>query len=183
MKQIKFIKAVILVAIMAACGQGKQNNMQNEIPSDWKIFEQNDFSIRFPDSFELNTSGVLGSSFILFPKNTSLDDKFLTNINLLIQDLQKFNISLDDYLKIIEIQIETMRSNGNLIESERVNKNNFEFQKIIYTGMQGQLKLKFEQYCIVNNEKAYILTFTAKEEHFDTYKTEVEIIMNSFIIK
>jgi serine/threonine-protein kinase len=183
MKQIKFIGAVIIIAIMASCDQAKQNNAQNEIPNDWKTFEHKDYSIQFPDSFEYKTSEKMGAIVIFFPKDTSSTYNFTANINLMIQDLQGLNISLDDFVKRSEYQIETMITNGNLIESERINKNSFEFHRLAYTGTQGKLTLRFEQHFTIKNEKAYILTFTTEDDHFDNYKTVGKEIMDSFKIK
>jgi len=183
MKQIKFIGAVIIVVIMTACGQVKQNNEQIGSPNGWKTFEHKEYSIQFPDSFEYKTVEKKGAIFILFPKDTSSAYNFRSNINLIIQDLQGQDISLNDYVILSESQIETMVTNGNLIKSERFNKNNFEFHRLIYTGIQGKLTLKFEQHFTIKNEKAYILTFTATEEQFESYKAEKEKIMNSFKIK
>jgi serine/threonine-protein kinase len=183
MKQIKFIEIVIIVAIMTACGQNKQNDAQNENLNGWKTFEHKDYSIQFPDDLDFITSEKTGTIFILFPIDTSTTYHSRTNINLMIQDLQDLNLSLDDFLQITETQIETMLTNGNLLESERIIKNNFEFQKLIYTGLQGKLTLRFEQHFTITNEKAYILTFTTEENRYEYYKTDAEKIMNSFIIK
>ena len=52
-----------------------------------KTIDEFNFTIQYPDSFELNNSGLMGTTFILFSKQTSQQDLFLENINLIIQDL------------------------------------------------------------------------------------------------
>jgi len=52
MKLIKFIGAVIAIAIITSCGQNKKNDVQKDIPDGWITFEHKDYSIQFPDSFE-----------------------------------------------------------------------------------------------------------------------------------
>ena len=76
-----------------------------------------------------------------------------------------------------------MFSNENLILSKRIKNKESEFQKTIYSGKQGQWHLKFEQYYWVQNDKAFIVTFTSMIDEFNNYKDVAEKILNSFKIK
>lgn len=170
--------------MLGACGKAKQqSDVKNEDQSRWKTLEQKDFTIQYPDSFELKTSGEMGVTFMLLSRQLSSDDLFRENINLLIQDLKGRNISLDTYVKISENQIATMIVDSDLIESKRIRNGDSKYQKVIYTGKQGAFDLKYEQYYIVENEKAYVLTLTAERNHFDAYQGIGEEIMNSFKLK
>jgi len=73
-----------------------------------------------------------------------------------------------------------MITNGKLLESKRLSKNGSEFQKVIYTGEEGIYKLKFEQYYLIKNDKAYVITLTCELDQFEAYKTIGEKILNSF---
>ncbi len=183
MKQIKLILLTAIFFSLIACGQKTQKIMQSDIPNDWKTINESGFTIQYPDSFELNKSGQMGISFILLSKQTSQQDLFRENINMVIQDLTEQNIDLNKYVEISEGQIKTMITNGNIIESKRVKADDSEFQKIVYTGVQGQFNLKFEQYYWVVNGKAYVLTLTCEISQFDKYKEVGEKIMNSFKLK
>jgi hypothetical protein len=55
-----------------------------------------------------------------------------------------------------------------------------EFQKIIYTGDFGTFNLTIEQYYLVKNNKAYILTLTCETPQFEAYKEIGEKILDSF---
>ena len=180
---LNFVGMVIIIAFMTTCGQAKQKNMQNVNPTNWKTLEQRDYTIKYPDSFELNVSGKMGTSFLLFLKQGSINEMFRENINLIIQDLKGLNISLDGFVEISENQIKTLITDGLLIESKRFKKDNSEFHELIYTGKQGIYELKWKQYFTIKNEKAYILTLTTEVEQFETYKTVGEEIMNSFKLK
>ena len=180
----KILSILTITTAMVACGQTSQNENQNA----WKTFAQHDFTIQYPDNFELNTSGQFGTRFALFSKDFIRSGVFCPNINLIIQNLTGHNISLDDFVEISESQIETIHiegthTNGSLIESERIKKDNSEFQKIIYTFNQGALELIVKQYLMIKNEKAYILTFTARIDQFDNYKDVATEIMNTFELK
>ncbi|TVR78591.1 MAG: hypothetical protein EA412_08265 [Chitinophagaceae bacterium] len=169
---------------LSACEQNTKKENQVEIPENWKVLNKANFTIHYPDTFELDKSGHMGSSFMLLSNQTSEHDFFRENINLIIQDLKGYNINLDQYVEISEGQINTMITDGNIIESERVKgNNNRELHKIIHTGKQGLFDLKWLQYYWVVNEKAYVLTLTTEINQFDNYLTVGEKIMNTFKIK
>ena len=183
MKQIQLLGLIILSISLSACGQSLQTNGGTKIENGWKALDEISYSIQYPENWELNKSGQMGMSFILLSKPTSQTDQFRENVNLLIQDLTGKNITLDKYVEISEGQIKTMITNGDLLESKRLNENKSEFQKVIYTGDQGAYKLKTEQYYWVKNEKAYVLTLTCESTQFDKYKETGEKILKSFRIK
>ncbi|MEI6349408.1 MAG: hypothetical protein WCP69_15795 [Bacteroidota bacterium] len=183
MKQIQLLGLSFLLISLIACEQTVQKNTENETQNGWKALNESSYSIQYPENWELDKSGKMGTSLVLLSKLSSPQDKFRDNVNLLIQDLQGQNINLDKYVEISEGQIKTMVVNGNLIESKRLSENGSEFQKIIYTGDQGAFKLKYEQFYWIKNGKAYVLTLTCEFEEFETYKVTGEKILNSFRLK
>ncbi len=168
---------------LIACGPATQKNTEIEIEKGWKAISENNYSIQYPETWDLDKSGMMGMSFILLSKQTSATDMFRENVNLLIQDLKAQQINLDKYVEISEGQIKTLITNSNITESKRQNENGSEYQKVIYTGEQGNYKLKFEQYYWIKDEKAYVLTFTCAIDQFETYQTIGEKILNSFRLK
>ena len=112
----------------------------------------------------------------------SVKKEFKENVNLIVQDLTGYNIDLNQYVEISENQIKTMITDGNIISSERVKKDEKEFQRVIYTGKQGIYDLKFEQYYWVENNNAYVLTLTCEITAYTDFKNTGEKILNSFEI-
>jgi hypothetical protein len=55
-----------------------------------------------------------------------------------------------------------------------------EFQKLIYTGKQGSNNLRYEQFFWLENNNAYVLTFTCEKAEYSYYKEIVGEILNSF---
>jgi hypothetical protein len=164
----------------------KMEEGTNSTPSlegDWKTLTQDNYTLQYPSSWELDQSGDMGSSFILFSPMESSLDSFQENVNLLIQDLTGMKIDLDKFTSISEDQVKTMIPNSNLIESVRLKTKSDEYHKIIYTGDLGMYHVKYEQYYWMINEKAYILTLTTELEKFDHYKETGERILNSFTFK
>lgn len=180
---MKLIGLLTLFISLISCSQTTQNNVKSEVPSNWKTINGTDYMIQYPDSFDLDLSGQMGASFFLFSQLTSKQDLFRENINLIKQNLSGQNISLDNFAELSENQIRTMVTNPDIIESKRVKSGNSEFQKMIYSGVQGQYKITFEQYYLISKSYAYVLTFTSESNQYDQYKAVGEQIMNSFKLK
>ena len=180
MKIIKLIGIIALGINLNACGQTSENKA--ETAKGWKSLSENDYSIKYPDNWELNKSGQMGTSFILFSPLSFEKDQFKENVNLIIQDLTGHNLDLDKYVAISEGQITTMITDGEILENKRMTTNNLNYQKVIYTGKQGIFNLKFEQYYWIIENNAYILTLTCEESQFDNYQKTGEKILNSFEI-
>jgi hypothetical protein len=170
----KYLYFISLVLSLNSFGQIKETS--------WKTINDNTYSIQYPDNWELNTEKSMGTSFILFSQQTASEDKFRENINLIIQNLEGYNLNLDDFVAISEEQISKMVTNGKIIDSKRSNKNNTEFQKVIFTGKQGLFQLKFVQYYFIKDEKAYVLTFTCEEIQYEKYIFISDQILDSFLL-
>ena len=52
-----------------------------------------------------------------------------------------------------------------------------------YTGEINGFNLTFMQYYWVENEKVYLLTFTAEPDQFSKYLPVADMILNSFVMK
>lgn len=168
--------------IFSACGQTTENTTHSNAKKDWNTLNKKNFAIQYPSEWKLNQSGLMGSSFIIFSQLTGKTDKFKENVNLIIQDLTNYDMSLDQFVKISENQIKTLVTSGKIISSERKKKNDMEFQKLIYTGKQGIYDLKYEQYFWIYNNNAYVLTLTCEVNQYNDFKIIGEKILNSFEI-
>jgi hypothetical protein len=173
MNKLKLTALLLLITHLNVFGQSNK----------WNFINEKDYSIQYPEKWELNKSGQMGTSFILFSQLNSDTDKFKENVNLIIQDLTGHNIDLNKYVEISEGQIKTMITDGNIISSNRIKKKETEFQKVIYTGKHEMSDLKFEQYYWVQDDKAYVLTLSCEVSEFNDFKDIGERILESFKIK
>ena len=159
------------------------SNHQDKTTAKWQSLSDDQYEIKYPSTWKVNKSGQMGTSFILFSPLSNKSDNFKENINLLIQDLAGYDLTLDQYAEISEGQIKTMVTDGQIILSERIKEKTLEYQKVIYSGKQGIYNLKYEQFYWLINDKAYVLTLTCKETEFDNYQEMGEKILESFEIK
>ena len=176
MKKSLLITLTVLLTVLFACNQtGK-----NEVPDGWTTLSESGYSIDYPETWTVDQSGQIGTSFsILAPADSETDD-FNENVNLIIQDLGGNEIDLDMFVEISEEQIPIVISSGIIIDSERSNANGRDFHRILYAGIQGQYTLMFEQFYWIEGSDAYILTFTSKDDQYENYKETAKMVMESF---
>ena len=57
MKKIKSFGLLILFFSLIACGQETQINDKEKIDNGWKVYAESNYSITYPDYWELDKSG------------------------------------------------------------------------------------------------------------------------------
>ncbi len=144
-----------------------------------ELFElsNEDYSISFPSDWKLIEENTQGCEFYLFLNDENPSAKLGANINLLIQNLEGMNVDLDEFVELTEYQASL---SGKLISSERIEKNSSEYHRFVFTANMKNYDLKFIQYDFVKNNKAYVLTFTARISDFEKQKVTMENVMLSF---
>ena len=149
----------------------------------WEHLKKEKFEIQYPANWELNEEGLMGTSLILLSPVLHKDDAFRENVNLLIQDLSSYPMTLDEYAKFSTSQIETMIEDGVLISSEKIEGELNQYQKVHYTGKQGPYNLKFMQYYFLIENNAYVLTFTTEIDQYEKYEAIGMQILDSYKFK
>jgi serine/threonine-protein kinase len=147
---------------------------------DWKSLDEAEFKVKYPGDWELNQTGIAGTKFILFMPSAQ-PVTFRDNINLIIQDLKGRNMDLKQFAELSKSQVKQFITNANVMTSET--SADGQKHKIVYSGSQGQMNLKWQQYYWVKNEKAYILTFTTDQNSFDKRIAAASQVMDSFAAK
>jgi len=150
---------------------------------NWWKFEKENYSILHPQDWVIDTSGTMGSSFILFAPVENEADKFKENLNLLVQDLKGNSIDMNQYVSLSENQIKSMIKNSSILESKAVKNDSVQYHKISFTGEQGTYKLRFEQHYYLHNSKSYVLTFTYEQSKAEEYRRMGELMLSSFRLK
>jgi hypothetical protein len=174
--KLKLLILFLAVLQLAGC-QKDQKRETPDLKNDSEKINRNGYSITYDSDFRLDESGRNGTEFYLFSQKTKPGDDFVENINLMIQNLEALKYDLNQFVALSENQIET---NGKLIESVRKKAGEKEYHILIFEGNFNGLDLKFLQYDFVKNDKAYVLTFSAKKNEFADYQKQMEKVMNTF---
>ena len=125
----------------------------------------------------------MGTKVIFFSPLESADDQFSENINILTQDLTTSPMTLKEYTDLSIQQINTLVTNGKVIESTTIQTPNGEGQRLVYTMDQGKLHLQFEQVFIIKKDKVYIVTYSAEIDSYQKYLSKASHALESFILK
>lgn len=143
-------------------------------------FAGENYKLAYPKSWTPDTSKTLGPAVFIFSPLENAEDKFRENANVLIQDLKGEDINLARYKEITDKQVNDLATDGEIFESSISRKNNQEFYRITYAMTQGKLRVKITSVCFIQNEKAYLATFSSEVDKYDTYKKTGEQILASF---
>ncbi|MFN4122316.1 MAG: hypothetical protein ACK4GL_03310 [Flavobacteriales bacterium] len=76
-----------------------------------KAFSTKDFTISYPESWTIDTSGLMGTQLILFSEQEDDADLFRENVNLVKQNISEYNLGFDEYVKLSESQIQNYITN------------------------------------------------------------------------
>ena len=181
MSRFGIVGFLIVIIGLTSCGQKKQQSTTDIISDGWKTFETADYSIRYPVTWAFDNSGHSGVILQIFSAQTSVEDNFRENVNLVIQDLSGQKVqTLDQYTQLSESQIKMFMTDSEILSSDKLTKDGQEYQKVIFTAVQGQFNLKSEQYYLIKGHLAYVLTLTCTKDTYDSYCEVGEKIMDSF---
>ena len=180
--QITLIFILLICSISFVQGQSKGSELKSNDKIEWETFTQNNFSIEYLSEWRLDTTSQKGASFFLFSERSSKEDKFSENINLVIQDLSGYDISMDQFVELSENQIKTLITNGKIVSSQRIKGEDLDYHRLSYTGTQGIFELMFVQHFWLVDNSAYVLTLTSEVDQYDNYKDVGNKMLNSFEI-
>lgn len=113
---------------------------------------------------------------------------FKPNINIIIQNLAAQSMSLEDYHRLTLGQIEQALGR-NTVESDKEIKISGNLAKeIVYTMPQNTNRgdapmLKLKQVYFIKNNKAYLITYTAKIDDFGTFLSTANEVFETFNVE
>lgn len=178
-----FMKWVFFIFLAANFNHIYSQAAESSVKSDWNSVIDSTFSISYPKTWTVDRSGQNGTSFYLFSPFLSSNDVFQENVNLIIQDVKGYGITLDSYTAFSIDDIGKSVQNSQILENIRKSAHGLSYHKMVYTGEINGFKLTFMQYYWAENEKVYLLTFTSEPDQFSKYLPVADRILNSFVIK
>jgi hypothetical protein len=131
----------------------------------------------------MNEEGDVGTTFILYSDLEDKNDSFKENVSLIIQNFKNQKLTLEQYSQSSIKKITRLVSNSKIVSNSKSESNGKEFQKIIYTGTQGNLNLQFTQCIWIHKQEVYILTYACELSKVDKYKFKSDKILESFYLK
>ncbi len=151
----------------------------------YKIFSEEilgrELNVAYPDYWLVEKE--LGGIIVFLSPKENEEDYFQENFNIVVQNLSKNPMKLDEYTSVNIDYLPDFIDNMNIIDSGYTELSGYKAYKIIYTGKHMVYDLKWFQVWTVVDEIAFIATFTAEIEKYDIYISIIDSMMNSFSIK
>jgi serine/threonine-protein kinase len=174
----------LIFCILTICGLSERAFAQSKAKmqaNTWLKYEavKEELTVEYPADWELDTTGMMNTTFILKSPKENPKDEFQENINLLVQDLAGYNLDLTKFTEITESQIRQMLVESKILMSAPVHFLEMPAHQLSYSGKLNHIMLKWEQIFWIEGEKAFILSYSAKIEAFEKYHPIAEQIMNS----
>jgi hypothetical protein len=144
-----------------------------DYPSDWSAFELN-------SQFPSNDSYAI--ALLRAPLENS-SDKFVERILFGVQYMNFNNSTLDTYTSE-SLAAYRNASSIQILESTPTTLSSQPAHRIVYTddSLEGIKLKKIQVWTIVNNSRAYVITFSGEESKYADYLPEVQNIISSFSI-
>jgi len=142
-----------------------------EYPSTWSAFELNS---KFRDNV---TYGVA----VLRAPLDNASDKYAEKINFGMQKFKSNNVTLDAYTQAI-LNSYKNTTGVKILDSSPTTLAGQPAHMVVLTDDRVEgIKLKKSQvWSVINNSKAYVITFGSEESKYDKYLPQVENIIKSF---
>jgi hypothetical protein len=119
----------------------------------------------------------------LYSEKASEDDTFSDNINLIVQDLEGREITLEEFNDLSIQEVKQYFEGVEIFENKEILLGDVAGYVLLYTAPSNGFNLKFLQAYFLHNGKSYILTFTQETDKTNQYETEGVRIMDTFRIK
>ena len=187
----KILSLVLLTGVLFFFGCTKNTSSiidttvptTGEVTVEWKTYENttDGFSLQYPSTwtFQENAYGV---PVIFFSPLTSPEDTLKENVGIGVTTETK-TYTIDEFRKVRKASFDKQFSEFVEVSNENITINGMDAKKVIYTCMQGDMKLQFEEVYMVKDNTWYIITYTATKATFDEFVKNVDEIIATFEIK
>lgn len=140
--------------------------------------EKYGFSIQPPSGWTVDESGLMGTA-VIFIGPTKED--FTVNINILVEDAQ--GMTLDEYISASKPQLSQILTNYQLVSEGSKVIGGLDTYALVYTHTMGVFDLEVKQVALLEDDKAYVITFTALQSNYDEYLPAFEASVETFKIE
>lgn len=166
-----FVALILLSTALAGCVDGSQSGPSSGesatsqeastcARSGWTTFDHSSggFSLCHPDDWAVKEE-VMGAKVALVPGTETDEGDFAANMNVYTEQIPE-GTDLDTYVDAARQQVQRLVT-GVEFESSRTLAAEPPTHEIVYTGQQGVYELRWQQRIVLQDDTAYVLTYTA----------------------
>ncbi len=161
---------------------------KKEIQSNFQTYENKPqgFSIQFPKDWIWNEQGNGQSPLVTFMQPHSTDG-FKSNVNVMVQNLPQKLQTLEAYSQFSVAQIQQSNNYNSFLESKPIMLHGKYAYQVLYNGNNDAAgfpsNVRFLQVWLVENAKAYLITYTAELNQFKNNFSIAKKMVQSFKLK
>ncbi len=166
--------ALIMIIGSSSCSQ-----------EEWNKHSGDNYEISHPSSWIKQQKGT---AFFFLSQKENEKDLFQENVNVMVQDLSKQPMTLEDYTNLTKQQVKQAFGSSAIVSIKGLNFAGQQAKEMVYimpkNPMQGRnLNLKLRQVWFIKGNKAYLITYTAESSEYDNYLETAEGIFDSFKLR
>ncbi len=175
--------AIILIGNAALSENTTLQEQEGESSVQTQTFVSNDsgYTVEFPEQWEV-MKGVMGTDVVALAPKLDPEDLFRENVNIIFTQLE-FPITKEEYYGFNLKSLEQLLVDFDLEESTDVQIDGVDARVIVFTHTMAIVNAKVMQYLILDENRAYVMTFTSDPIDFESYRPKFEEITNSFRFK
>lgn len=174
-KMKKILNIILFLSIFISCSDD----------SSIKYESQKGYSFHYSSN---NWDVEKNPDITLLVNKADKNPSFKSNINIVVQDLAGQPISLEDYHLLTLNQMEQALGRNTVESDKEVKISGSPAKEIVYTMPQNVNKadasdLKLKQVYLIKNNKAYLITYTAKMDDFATFLNSANEVFETFKVE
>ena len=157
----------------------QQQSPESEI--ELQVYENSrqGFKINYPDDWsQQNRDDFFATGVVFFSALEDSSDRFKERVSILVEDLAA-DTSLTQYTATSLAEIKRL-SDPNIGAAQTINLGQQLGKQIVYQGEENGGAVQRLQAWSVKDNQAYVITYTARPESYETFLPTVEKMMESF---
>jgi hypothetical protein len=136
------------------------------------------FTIAYPTDWE-KQEGALGSSVLILSPTEEPSDDFRENVNVLVQTVPD-KMSLGEYTRLSLDEAPKLITGFDLLDDGPAMLSDAPAHQVHYRGEQGAFRLEWKQMYALSNGRAFVLTYTAERDQYESGLPTAEAMFASF---
>ena len=151
------------------------------VPDGYQLLynPQGGFAICFPEDWKMNRENLTSVVMFMSPK-TSDADFFQENININVEAPDPPIYSIEEYFQATLNGIRMMMPDAKITYSKNITLSGLPGKHLVYTGKFGDYNLTWNQVYVLKGTEAWIITGTALETSYGSYKPRFEKAISTF---
>jgi eukaryotic-like serine/threonine-protein kinase len=181
---MKLVRKSILVLFLAVLILSFEFSVYAAALSKNYLNARFNYSMKYPNNYVVKTVIKPNGETVVF--SSSVEDKvmgFSPSVNVVATELGKNDTNdLELFSDRAKKGIIKAWGNAEFLEQKKEKLNGLDVYKLVSTSKQQKAVFKFMQLLLINNNKAYVLTYSALDSQYNGNLSEAKAIINSFKI-